>query len=117
MTTTIKVINLLDEDIQSHVFGDIMKRQVIGELRVPVLSQATGGQQSGAAASCSTELLDRGEQIGAFVVPHLRPQVADLLHARLDRVDREVLRLRALSCTSFHVSGVETPANALPRAL
>ena len=31
--TTIKVINLLDEDIQSHVFGDIMKRQVIGELR------------------------------------------------------------------------------------
>ena len=27
------MINLLDEDIQSHVFGDIMKRQVIGELR------------------------------------------------------------------------------------
>jgi outer membrane receptor protein involved in Fe transport len=34
LTTTIKVINLLDEDIQSHVFGDILKRQVIGELRV-----------------------------------------------------------------------------------
>ncbi len=32
LTTSIKVINLLDEDIQSHVFGDIMKRQVIGEL-------------------------------------------------------------------------------------
>ena len=32
--TTIKVINLLDEDIQSHVFGDILKRQVIGEVRV-----------------------------------------------------------------------------------
>lgn len=31
---TIKVINLLDEDIQSHVFGDILKRQVIGEVRV-----------------------------------------------------------------------------------
>ena len=30
-TTTIKVINLLNEDIQSHVFGDILKRQVIGE--------------------------------------------------------------------------------------
>ncbi len=33
VTATIKVINLLDEDIQSHVFGDIMKRQVLGELR------------------------------------------------------------------------------------
>ena len=33
-TATIKVINLLDEDIQSHVFGDILKRQVIGEFRV-----------------------------------------------------------------------------------
>lgn len=32
--TTIKAINLLDEDIQSHVFGDIMKRQVIGEVRI-----------------------------------------------------------------------------------
>ena len=31
LTATIKVINLLDEDIQSHVFGDILKRQVIGE--------------------------------------------------------------------------------------
>ena len=34
LTTTIKVINLLDEDIQSHVFGDILKRQIIGEVRV-----------------------------------------------------------------------------------
>ena len=34
LQTTIKVINLLDEDIQSHVFGDIMKRQIIGEVRV-----------------------------------------------------------------------------------
>jgi outer membrane receptor protein involved in Fe transport len=34
LTTSIKVINLLDEDIQSHVFGDILKRQVIGEVRV-----------------------------------------------------------------------------------
>ena len=33
VTATVKVINLLDEDIQSHVFGDIMKRQVLGELR------------------------------------------------------------------------------------
>jgi iron complex outermembrane receptor protein len=34
LTTTVKVINLLNEDIQSHVFGDILKRQVIGEVRV-----------------------------------------------------------------------------------
>jgi iron complex outermembrane receptor protein len=34
LTTTVKVINLTNEDIQSHVFGDIMKRQVIGEIRV-----------------------------------------------------------------------------------
>ncbi len=33
VTATVKVINLLDEDIQSHIFGDIMKRQVLGELR------------------------------------------------------------------------------------
>ncbi len=30
---TVKVINLTNEDIQSHVFGDFLKRQVIGELR------------------------------------------------------------------------------------
>ena len=30
---SVKVINLLDEDIQSHVFGDFLTRQVIGELR------------------------------------------------------------------------------------
>ena len=34
LTTTLKVINLLNQDIQSHVFGDILKRQVIGEVRV-----------------------------------------------------------------------------------
>ena len=30
---TIKGINLTNEDIQSHVFGDILKRQIMGELR------------------------------------------------------------------------------------
>jgi iron complex outermembrane receptor protein len=34
VTTTIKAINIGDQDIQSHVFGDLIKRQVIGELRV-----------------------------------------------------------------------------------
>ena len=33
VTTSIKAINLTNEDIQSHVFGDVIKRQVIGELR------------------------------------------------------------------------------------
>ena len=34
VTATIKGINLTNQEIQSHVFGDIVKRQVIGELRV-----------------------------------------------------------------------------------
>jgi iron complex outermembrane receptor protein len=34
VTTSVKVINLANEDVQQHVFGDILKRQVIGELRV-----------------------------------------------------------------------------------
>ena len=33
-TTSIKAINLGNEDVQQHVFGDIMKRQVVAELRV-----------------------------------------------------------------------------------
>ena len=34
LMTSIKFINLTNEDVQQHVFGDILKRQVIGELRV-----------------------------------------------------------------------------------
>jgi hypothetical protein len=34
LTTTIKVINLANSDVQQHVFGDMLKRQVVGELRV-----------------------------------------------------------------------------------
>ncbi len=33
ITASIKGINLTNEDIQSHVFGDILKRQILGELR------------------------------------------------------------------------------------
>jgi hypothetical protein len=33
VTSSIKVINLTNEDVQSHVFGDVIKRQVLGELR------------------------------------------------------------------------------------
>jgi outer membrane receptor protein involved in Fe transport len=34
LTTSVKVINLFNQEIQQHVFGDILKRQVMGELRV-----------------------------------------------------------------------------------
>jgi outer membrane receptor protein involved in Fe transport len=34
LTTSVKVINLANQDVQQHVFGDILKRQWIGELRV-----------------------------------------------------------------------------------
>ena len=34
LTTSIKVVNLGNQDIQSHVFGDVIKQQVVGELRV-----------------------------------------------------------------------------------
>jgi iron complex outermembrane receptor protein len=34
LVTSIKLVNLTNEDVQQHVFGDILKRQVIGELRV-----------------------------------------------------------------------------------
>jgi iron complex outermembrane receptor protein len=33
VTATVKAVNLFDEDIQTHVFGDFLKRQIIGELR------------------------------------------------------------------------------------
>jgi len=33
LTTSIKVTNLNNADVQQHVFGDIIKRQVIGEVR------------------------------------------------------------------------------------
>jgi outer membrane receptor protein involved in Fe transport len=34
VTTSVKVTNLANQNIQQHVFGDITKRQVVGELRV-----------------------------------------------------------------------------------
>jgi len=34
LTTSVKVINLANREVQQHVFGDILKRQVVGELRV-----------------------------------------------------------------------------------
>ena len=34
LTTSVKLINLANEDVQQHVFGDILKRQIVGEIRV-----------------------------------------------------------------------------------
>jgi outer membrane receptor protein involved in Fe transport len=34
VTTSVKVTNLANQEIHQHVFGDITKRQVVGELRV-----------------------------------------------------------------------------------
>ncbi len=34
LVTSVKVTNLLNDDVQQHVFGDILKRQVVGEARV-----------------------------------------------------------------------------------
>jgi len=34
IATTVKVMNLGNQEIQQHVFGDITKRQVVGELRI-----------------------------------------------------------------------------------
>ena len=34
LVTSVKVSNLFNEDAQYHIFGDIIKRQVVGELRV-----------------------------------------------------------------------------------
>jgi outer membrane receptor protein involved in Fe transport len=34
LTTSVKVTNLFNQDIQQHVFGDIIKRSVLGEIRV-----------------------------------------------------------------------------------
>jgi iron complex outermembrane receptor protein len=34
VTTSVKVVNMGNQDVQQHIFGDILKRQVVGELRV-----------------------------------------------------------------------------------
>jgi iron complex outermembrane receptor protein len=34
LTTSLKIVNLTNEEIQQHVFGDVLKRQIVGELKV-----------------------------------------------------------------------------------
>jgi hypothetical protein len=31
--TSVKSTNILNEDIQQHIFGDVLKRSVLGEVR------------------------------------------------------------------------------------
>ena len=33
LVTSLKINNLLNSEVQQHIFGDIIKRQVIGEIR------------------------------------------------------------------------------------
>ena len=34
VTTSIKIVNLTNEEVMQHIFGDVLKRQVVGEVRV-----------------------------------------------------------------------------------
>ena len=34
VTTSLKVTNLGNQEVQQHIFGDILRRQVVGEVRV-----------------------------------------------------------------------------------
>ena len=34
LTTSIKAVNLGNQEVQQHIFGDILKRQILGEVRV-----------------------------------------------------------------------------------
>jgi hypothetical protein len=64
------------------------------------------------------QFLERAHQIRWFRRPQSGPEIAHLSQSRLDRLDGEVLRCDLVwSSTSLHLSGVETPAKALARAL
>jgi len=34
ITTAVKVTNLNNADVQQHIFGDFIKQQVVGEVRI-----------------------------------------------------------------------------------
>jgi hypothetical protein len=34
LTTSIKAVNLGNQEVQQHIFGDILRRQIVGEIRV-----------------------------------------------------------------------------------
>ena len=34
VVTSLKVTNLGNEEVQQHIFGDILRRQVVGEVRI-----------------------------------------------------------------------------------
>jgi hypothetical protein len=33
VTTSIKAVNLGNQEVQQHIFGDILRRQIVGEVR------------------------------------------------------------------------------------
>jgi hypothetical protein len=33
-TPVLKIMNLLNQEIQQHVFGDVMRMSIVGELRI-----------------------------------------------------------------------------------
>jgi hypothetical protein len=35
-TGTLKIVNLANQDVQQHIFGDVMKRSIVGEIKVRV---------------------------------------------------------------------------------
>jgi hypothetical protein len=45
VTTSLKATNLGNQDVQQHVFGDILKRQIVGEVRVR-LSRSGGAART-----------------------------------------------------------------------
>ena len=34
LVTSLKITNLFDEEILQHIFGDVTRRQIVGELRL-----------------------------------------------------------------------------------
>jgi hypothetical protein len=36
LTTAVKGMNLANQDVQQHIFGDVMKRSIVGEIKVRV---------------------------------------------------------------------------------
>ena len=52
LTTSIKAINLGNDDVQQHAFGDIIKRQIIAELRVNFASSSVANDWGLAIGDC-----------------------------------------------------------------
>ena len=67
MTTLVKVNNLFNQDIQQHVFGDIIKRSVVGELRLERFVRRASRGDLAAESSWPTG----GLEVAAIFIEHL----------------------------------------------